>query len=147
MSKADAALKSFESYNCAQSVISAYAEDFGMNLNQALQAAVGFGGGMGRVQDVCGAVTGAIIALGLSSGFTETDGREKINEVYAKVRRLINDFTEQKGTVKCRELLGCDLSTEEGHKHFADNRLRDTKCCSYIRLACELLDKYFSEDA
>jgi C_GCAxxG_C_C family probable redox protein len=140
MSKTEAALDFFDSYNCAQSVLCAYAADCGLEKNKALQAAVGFGGGMGKIQETCGAVTGAIMVLGLSSGFREGDGRDKINESYAKVRRLVNDFSAREGTVRCRDLLGCDLSTEEGQKVYKEKKLRD-KCRNYIRLACELLDK------
>jgi len=145
MSKADIALERFKKGNCAQAVISAYAADFGLDNDQALQVSVGFGGGMGRLQETCGAVSGAIIALGLSSGFKDGDTRDKINEVYAQVRRLIADFEKEKGTVKCRDLLGCDLLSEEGHKYFVDNNLREN-CNGYIRLCCELLDKYFAEN-
>ena len=144
MSKADIAIKNFDSYNCAQSVVTAYAGDYGLYKNQALQAAVGFGGGMGRVQDVCGAVTGAVIVLGLASDFKEEDGRPKINEVYAKVHSFINEFSAHKGTIKCRDLLeGCDLTSEEGQKDFRERNLKDT-CRSCVRLCCDMLDKYLS---
>ena len=145
MSKTEAALELFTGgYNCAQAVLCAYAADCGLEKNKALQAAVGFGGGMGRLQETCGAVTGAIMVLGLSSGFKEGDGRDKINENYAKVRRLVSDFNAKTGTARCRDLLGCDLSTEEGQKLFKEGNLRD-KCKDYIRLCCELLDKYLAE--
>ena len=145
MGKADDAKKLYESYNCAQSVAAAYAGDYGLDTDRALQVAVGFGGGMGRVQDVCGAISGAIVILGLSSGFKKGDGRDKINSVYSKVHRLIDEFTAREGTIKCRELLGCDLTSEEGHKYFVDHKLREKKCGEYIRLCCELLDKYLAE--
>jgi len=144
MSKAEIALKCFETNNCAQSVISAYAGDYGLDKDKALSVSVGFGGGMGRVQDVCGAISGAIIALGLSSNFKDGDGRPKINEVYAKVHRFIDEFAAKEGTIKCRDLLGCDLNTEEGHKYFADNKLKD-RCRAYVRFCCEQLDKYLAE--
>ena len=140
MSKAEKGAKLFDSYNCAQSVFTAYAEDFGLEKDKALSVAVGFGGGMGRLQETCGAVTGAIAVLGLASGFKEGDSRDKINEVYAKVRSFVEEFTREKGTVKCRDLLGCDLKTEEGHKYFTEHNLREN-CRGYIRLACDLLDK------
>jgi len=143
MSKADIALKCFETGNCAQAVTTAYAADLGLDMNKALQVSVGFGGGMGRLQETCGAVSGAIIVLGLSSGFKEGDGRDRINEVYAKVRQLIANFTKEKGTVKCRDLLGCDLLSEEGQKYFKEHNLREN-CQGYIRLCCELLDKYLA---
>ena len=146
MSKAENAVKNFDRYNCAQSVLAAYSDDFGLEKNRALQAAVGFGGGMGRVQDVCGTISGAIIALGLSSDFKEEDGRPKINEVYAKVHRFINEFTAKHGTIKCRELIdGCDLLSEEGQKFFRESGLKD-KCRGYVRTCCELLDKFLAEN-
>ena len=144
MNKAEAALDFFENYNCAQSILCAYADDCGLDKDKALQAAVGFGGGMGRLQETCGAVSGAIIVLGLSSGFKEGDGRDKINANYDKVRRLIGDFSAQKGTVRCRDLLGCDLSTKEGQKFFKDNKLREN-CKGYIRLCCELLEEHLAK--
>ena len=140
MSKTEAAVEFFDSYNCAQSVLCAYAADCGLEKDKALQVAVGFGGGMGKLQETCGAVTGAIMVLGLSSGFREGDGRDRINESYAKVRRLITDFSAREGTVRCRDLLNCDISTQEGQKFYKDNNLRE-RCRNYIRLSCELLDK------
>ena len=145
MSKAETALESFGGYNCAQSVLCAYADECGLEKDKALQIAVGFGGGMGRLQETCGAISGAIMVLGLSSGFKEGDGRDKINESYAKVRRLVNDFRAREGTARCRDLLGCDLSTEEGQKVFKENNLRD-RCKNYIRLSCELLDRIKGEN-
>jgi C_GCAxxG_C_C family probable redox protein len=145
MSKTETALKIFETCNCAQAVITAYAEAYGLEKDKALQVAAGFGGGMGRLQEVCGAVSGAVMVLGLSSGFKEGDGREKINSCYALVRSLIADFTARKGSVKCLELLeGCKLLTDEGQKQFKEKKLRE-KCEDYIRLACELLDKYLAD--
>ena len=144
MSKADDALKFHENYNCAQSVVAAYAADYGLDLEKALSMAVGFGGGMGRTQETCGAVTGAIMVLGLSSRFKEEDRRPKINEVYAKVNRFIKEFAIEKGTAKCRDLLGCDLTTEEGQKFFKENKLREN-CLGYVRFCCDMLDEYLAE--
>ena len=141
VSRADTAAQYFEqSVNCAQSVLIAYAEDLGLTKDQALSVAVGFGAGMGRAQEVCGAVSGAIMVLGLRSEFKQGDGRDKINSVYAQVRNFLEQFTKQKGTIKCRDLLpGCDLSTEEGQKYFKEHNLRNN-CREFVRLACELLD-------
>ena len=141
MSKAEIAAKNFDSKNCAQSVVTAYAEHYKIEKDTALSLSVGFGGGMGRLQEMCGAVSGAIMVLGLASNFREEDGRDKINEVYTKVRSFIEDFKQKEGTFKCRDLLGCDLQSEEGHKYFVDNNLREN-CRGYVRFCCELLDKY-----
>ena len=145
MNKAENAIKNFDCYNCAQSVLLIYSDDYGLEKDRALQAAVGFGGGMGRIQDVCGAISGAIIALGLASEFKEEDRRPKINEVYEKVYRYINEFSARYGTIKCLELLdGCDLTSEEGQKLFRENNMKE-KCRGYVRHCCELLDKYLTE--
>jgi len=142
MSKSEAAIKLFDTRNCAQSVLVPYAADFDLDNEKALQVSVGFGGGFGRLQDICGAINGSVIVLGLASNFKEEDGREKINEVYAKVRSFIEEFKQAKGSIKCRELLGgCDLLTDEGQKIFKDKNLKED-CRCYVRLCCELLDKY-----
>ena len=141
---AEVAIEYFESYNCAQSTLAAYAPDFNMEKETALQVAVGFGGGIGRTQDVCGAVSAAVMVLGLVSRFRESDARPEINAVYETVRRYIADFTREKGTIKCRDLLNCDLSSEEGQKYFKDNNLKE-HCRGYVQLCCELLDKYIGE--
>jgi len=144
MSKADTAAQFQDNYNCAQATLAAYAGDFDMKTDTALSIAVGFGAGMGRKQETCGAVSAAIMVLGLASRFKEEDRRPKINEVYDKVYRFIDEFTREEGTSNCRELLNCDLATEEGQKFFKENNLRE-KCRGYVRHCCELLDKYLAE--
>jgi C_GCAxxG_C_C family probable redox protein len=141
MSKAETGTKIFESgCNCAQSVLAAYAENYGMEKNLALSAAVGFGAGMGRVQDICGAVSGAVMVLGLNSRFKEGDGRSKINTVYEQVHFFIGEFTKRKGSIKCLDLLsGCKLLTEEGQKRFREQKLREC-CFDYVRTCCDILD-------
>ena len=144
MSKAETAVTYFDTYNCAQSTLAVYAADYDLEKDKALQVAVGFGGGIGCIQDVCGAVSAAVMVLGLASNFKEDDRRPKINEVYETVRRFIDDFTREKGTIKCRDLINCDLSSEEGQKYFKEHNLKDL-CRGYVRLCCELLDKYLKE--
>jgi C_GCAxxG_C_C family probable redox protein len=142
MSNAELAVQVFDGgCNCAQAVLSAYAGE--LEKKHALSVAAGFGAGMGRRQDVCGAVSGAIMVLGLRSGFKEGDGRDKINAVYTQVDRFAAEFEKQQGTIKCRELLsGCNLSTEAGRQFFKEHNLRD-KCRGFIRLACRLLEEQF----
>ena len=144
MSKAKTAVEYFETYNCAQATLLAYAVDYGLEKNKALQVAVGLGGGMGRKQEVCGAVSGAVVVLGLASDFREEDGRPKINACYETVHRFIDDFTREKGAVKCRDLINCDLTSEEGQKYFKEHNVKES-CRGYVRLCCELLDKYLKE--
>ena len=144
MSKAENAVQNFELYQCAQSVLAAYAGDFSLDKEKALSVAAGFGAGIGRLQETCGAVSGAIMALGLSSNFKESDRRDKINGVYAKARRFTDEFSAKMGTIKCRELIDCDLSTEEGQKIFREQN-RKEKCRDCVRLSCEILDRFLAE--
>jgi len=140
--KAAKAVENFGKYNCAQSLLLAYADDFGLENDKALQVSVGFGGGMGRHQDVCGAISGAIMVLGLASNFREEDGRPKITEVYSRVFDYINEFKANYGCVDCLDLLGgCDLKSEDGQKTFRENNMRE-KCFEYVAFCCNLLEKY-----
>jgi C_GCAxxG_C_C family probable redox protein len=142
MSRSENAVKKFtEGYNCAQSVLFSYSDKLGITGDHALKAACGFGGGMGRKQEVCGAVTGGILALGLMYGRGENEDKQKLELTYAKVRELINRFNAKYGTVNCRELLdGCDLSTTEGHQRFISEKLR-ARCCDYVGDVVRILDE------
>jgi C_GCAxxG_C_C family probable redox protein len=142
MAHADTAVKKFkEGFNCAQSVLYSYAKELGMDPDLALRIANGFGGGMGRKQEVCGAVSGGILALGLKYGRGEQDGKERQEKTYAEVRELIDAFIKEHRTVCCKDLLsGCSLLTEEGRKQFmADNLIE--RCNEYVRTVCEILDE------
>lgn len=141
MTHAEKAVDKFkEGFNCAQSVLYSYAEELHADPNLALRIANGFGGGMGRKQEVCGAVSGGILVLGLLYGRGEHDGKEQGEKAYTEVRGLIDAFIKEHGTICCRELLsGCSLLTEEGRKQFAADGLIE-RCCDYIRTVCGILD-------
>jgi C_GCAxxG_C_C family probable redox protein len=98
--------------NCAQSVFAALAPELGMDRESALAVALGFGGGMGRLQRTCGAVTGAIMLLGLRYG--ADGGADAKKRCYEKVRELVAGFEARHGSSECRTLLGFDLGTPEG---------------------------------
>ena len=130
-----------EKYNCSQSVLFAFANDFGLDPELALKISTAFGGGMGRKQEVCGAITGALMALGLKYGRSEGEPKEKMDFTYQKTREFIDEFSEIHGSPYCRDLLGCDLLTEEGQTAFLEKNLRKA-CEEYVTTACKLLEKY-----
>lgn len=142
MSRSENAVNKFkDGYNCAQSVLFSYSDKLGVTGDLALRAACGFGGGMGRKQEVCGAVTGGILALGLKYGRGEHEDKQKLELTYAKVRELIDMFNEKHDTVNCRELLdGCELSTPEGHQRFISENLK-ARCCDYVGDVVRILDE------
>ena len=136
-----------EGYNCAQSVFYSYCDDIHLDRNTALKMACGFGAGMGRKEEVCGAVTGGIIVIGAKYGRGEGDDRTATELTYKKTRELMDRFQQKHGTFICRKLLhGCELTTEEGQKHFKDNRLSDTICQPCVRSVVEILDSIMELD-
>jgi C_GCAxxG_C_C family probable redox protein len=135
-----AASKFSEGYNCAQSVFYSFCDDLHFDKDSALKMATGFGAGMGRKEEVCGAVTGGIIVIGARYGRGEKDNRTATELTYKMTRELMDRFEKKHGTFICRKLLqGCELTTEQGQKHFKDNRLADSICKPCVRSVVEIL--------
>lgn len=97
-----------EGYNCAQSVVLAYHEELGLEKELAARMASSFGGGMGRLREVCGAFSGMCLVVGLYRGYSEAKDREGKKEQYALIQRLADEFEKRNGSIVCRELLGLD---------------------------------------
>lgn len=142
MKNSERALEKFNSgYNCAQAVIFALAGDAGLDPDLAVKLSTGFGGGFGRKQEVCGAVSGAVMALSMKYGRGEGEAREKADRCYEKVREYIDAFKAESGALLCRDLLsGCNTLTEEGQRFYKEHKLRD-RCCTYVALCCDLFEK------
>ena len=133
-----------EGFNCSQSVFTAWAEELGLDRETALRVATAFGGGMGHRGDTCGAVTGAFMAIGLKHGRLRADDEETRDLAYALVNRFVEEFEWRHGSVVCRELLGCDISTPEGMEHASRNNLAGTRCPNFVRDAAEILKDLLS---
>jgi len=139
MSSMEDAVARFDDGNsCAQAVFTTYAEKLGMDRQTALKVSAGFGGGMGRMAGTCGALTGAFMALGLKYGGPDSKSKDK---TYELVRKLADRFRARHGSLECRELLGCNLSTPEGRKHAIEQRLHSTVCTQIVRDAAEILEE------
>ncbi len=114
MSKADEAVNTFISgFNCSQAVLSAFSADYGLDTVMAYRVGAAFGGGIGHLGETCGAVSGAVMVIGLHYGMTVNDGSQSNREAYNKVLQLAADFKSRNGTIKCRELLGFDIEDRE----------------------------------
>jgi len=134
--------KFFAGYNCAQAVLHSFCDDLGLDKDAALRMACGFGAGMARKQEVCGAITGGIIALGLKHGRGERQDRKPTEETYRKVRELMTRFESRHGTCLCRALLnGCDLNTAAGQRSFAENDLQNKICKGCVTTVVEALEE------
>lgn len=107
----------------------------------ALKIACGLGAGMARKQEVCGAVTGGILVLGLRHGRGSKDDRSAMESTYLKTRELMDQFSRKHGTFICRKLLsGCELTTEEGQKQFKENELLDKICTPCVESVVVILE-------
>ena len=140
--RGDAAIaKFFSGYNCAQSIVYAFSDTLEIDKNLTLKVACGFGAGMGRRQEVCGAVTGGIMVIGFKYGRGENDERKIMDLAYVKVRTLMDRFSEKHGTFICRKLVGeCELTTDEGQKLYKEKDLLHKICAPCVVSVAEILE-------
>jgi C_GCAxxG_C_C family probable redox protein len=130
-----------QGYNCAQSVLFAFSPKLGLDPNLALKLATGFGAGMGRRQEVCGAVSGGVMALSFKHGRADGDSKDKAEATQKLTRQLLEAFEVKHGTYLCKNLLqGCDLKTSEGQCQFKDRQLLDRVCKPCVRTVIELVN-------
>ena len=105
--KSEKAVELFHTgYNCAQSVFCAFCEDFGMDFETGLKLSSSFGGGMGRLREVCGAVSAMFMIAGLKYGYTEPNNDTVKQTHYRRIQKLAEEFEEKHKTIICREILG-----------------------------------------
>jgi len=141
MSRVEAAVACFQSgYCCSQAILATYAELFALDRELALKLAAGFGGGMGCTADTCGAVTGAFMVLGLRYGNT-VPVRSAKEAAYQWVRQFSERFKGRHGSLRCRDLLGCDISTPEGFQVALNRKLFSTVCPKVVQDAAEILEE------
>jgi C_GCAxxG_C_C family probable redox protein len=140
--KIEKAISSFkDGYNCAQSVILAFKDDLGFDENQALSMSVGFGGGMGRLQEKCGAVTGAFMVIGLYASKMNQDNISRKNQSYAMIQQFDEKFKSLHQTTQCSELLNCDLRSADGHAYAVENKLFEKICQKCLRDAIVIVEE------
>ena len=130
-------------FNCAQSVLTAFAPEYGLSEETALRISTGFGSGMGRLGEVCGALTGAFMVIGLKYGRSETDGTKygpKTEATYALVAELAAKFKERNLSVYCEDLVGHDLSIPEEREKARQEGVFASTCSKCIQGAAELVE-------
>ena len=130
-----------ETFSCSQAILSTYGPELGLEKETALKVAGAFGGGMARMGEVCGAVTGAFIVIGLKHGKIKVEDEEAKEKTYLIVREFVERFKSRNGSIKCRELLGYDISTLEGIKLIKEKKLFYTICVKYVRDAAEIIEE------
>lgn len=136
-----------EGYNCSQSVIGAFAEELGMDFETAVRLSSSFGGGMGRLREVCGAVTGMFMAAGLKYGYSNPDADQTKKEHYQRIQLLAQQFKEANGSIICRDLLalqeGASVPTPEKR---TEQYYQTRPCVELVGHAAELMEEYLKNN-
>lgn len=129
-----------DKFNCAQAVLGAFAKELGMSEEQAMKIALCFGSGA-RKGEVCGAVSGAIMVLGLRYGQSGADEAESKTLAYQKANEFMERFKSENGSYICREILGCDISTDEGRAIAQEKNYFREICPKMVQSAVKILER------
>jgi C_GCAxxG_C_C family probable redox protein len=142
MKRSEIAVDKFSNgYNCSQAVFYSFCDYLQFDKDTALKLSCGFGAGMGRKEEVCGAISGGIMVLGMIYGRGENQQRSLTEETYKMTRELMDNFTQRQGTFICRRLLeNCDLTTPEGQKEFNEKDLFNKVCKECVKNVVEILE-------
>lgn len=134
-------------YNCSQAVFGAFSDLTGLDIDTAMKLSSSFGGGMGRLREVCGAVSGMFMVLGMLYGYSDPEDKEAKSGHYKRIQALASEFKQLHGSIVCRELLD-EKTAGSGYKP-ADRtpEYYSARPCTRICMDCAaLLDKYISEN-
>ena len=147
MTHAEKAKAYFEQgYSCAQAVTVAFAEDMGIEVDQAARMASSFGGGVGRLRELCGCVSGIALVAGILYGYEAPEAREEKAEHYALIQKLAGEFKEQAGSMICRELLaGINNDTNPVPEARTEAYYQKRPCAELCYLAAGILEKEMLE--
>jgi C_GCAxxG_C_C family probable redox protein len=142
MTKSDDALAGFKSgITCSSAVFSAFASELGLDDKTAKKIACGFGAGISKTGNICGAVSGAIMVIGLRYGKAEPGDDAATEKTRARTRQFIQEFTQKNGSVSCTELLGHNLNVQDEYNAAAKANLFRTRCPEYVRDAAAILER------
>ncbi len=135
-----------EGYNCSQAVLIAFEDVTGLPREVSARLASSFGGGMGRLREVCGAISGAFMVLGLLYGYESPEAKAEKAEHYARIQALAEQFRQRHGSIVCRELLknpGTLPVPEDRTPEYYKSR----PCLAMVRSAAELTERYLRENS
>ena len=135
-----------EGYNCSQSVFGAFCEDMDMDLKTAVKFASSFGGGMGRMREVCGSVSGMLMVAAVLFGYDDPKDKGAKTEHYKRVQELAGKFKEKNGSIVCRVLLGIEgkddsyVPSDRTSEYY-----RKRPCVELVQIAAGIMEDYIKE--
>jgi C_GCAxxG_C_C family probable redox protein len=138
--KTAAALMKEHRMNCAQTVLSMFCNDLGIDLNTALKVAMGFGGGMGGSGRTCGAVTGAYMVLGLAQKISPENPRESVEKTSGLMKKFNRKFMKLHSSMTCKELTGYDLSDKKDRDDAHRKEVFATVCPIFVGDSVKILE-------
>lgn len=149
MTKGEIAKQNFlNGYNCSQAVLLAFCEDFGIDKHTAQMFSAPFGGGMGRLREVCGTVSAMFMILGLARGDYNPGDNAAKKELYADVQQLAEKFKAENGSIICRELLGLRIKGKDNPEPSirTEEYYKTRPCPELCRYAADLIDEFLKAD-
>lgn len=149
MTKGDMAYENFlKGYNCTQAVTVAFAEELGLDADTVAQLSCGFGGGMGRMREVCGTFSGIVMVLSWLYGYSDPKDVAAKKELYEKIRELAGRFKAKNGSIICRELLGLEKAEESAAPEpRTPEYYKKRPCPELCRCAADLLEEFIKENS
>ena len=136
-----------EGYNCSQSVFLAFEDCYGIDRQTALRLSSSFGGGMGRLREVCGAVSGMFMVAGLLYGYEDPKDHTAKTEHYKRIQELAQEFREVNGSIVCRDLLGLAAGADS---HVPEKRTEEyykkRPCVQLVGLAEAIMEGYIKRN-
>jgi len=144
MTRKEKAMQAFaDGYNCAQSVVYAFEDVIDIDIQTALKMASPFGGGMGRLREVCGCVSGMFQVLGYLCGYDDPNDFESKKKLYEQVQELAGCFEKENGSIVCRDLLGLSVKKEEATRQKrTEEYYKKRPCKELVGCAAEILETY-----
>lgn len=135
-----------QGYNCSQAVVGTFCDECGLDFETAIKIASSFGGGMGRLREVCGAVSGMFIVAGMKYGYTDPKDNTIKAEHYKRIQQLAERFKEKNRFIVCRELLGISTHSES---YIPEERTKEyykkRPCSDLVGDAAEIMEEYINE--
>lgn len=145
--KAETLFKS--GYNCSQAVLGAFCEEIGLDFEKAVKLSSGFGGGIGRTRNICGAVTGMLMAADMLYGYSNPKAINEKKETYQMIQHLIKQFENQNGSIICKELLGisCKTTDDPNPEKRTQEYYKKRPCVLLVSNAAQILDDYIEKQS
>ena len=145
-SKSEKAKELFKSgYNCSQAVLGVFCEEMGLDFDTAMKISSSFGGGMGRMREVCGTVSGMFMAAGLAFSASDNSAENK-KQQYQHVQELAKRFKDENGSIICRELLeGINVTSTPTPEARTENYYKKRPCAELVACAVEILEDYLEK--